>query len=832
MKLKRDPDCTDCRLYETAEYVCLLGTGPTTADVMIVGEAPGHREDDSGTPFVGKAGQLLRKTLREVGLDDDEIFITNAVSCRPPDNRTPTRAEIKACSKWLEYQIESVKPMFVLLLGNTALQSALGQKGITKLRGRPIKQEGITYLPAFHPAAILRDPGKQEAFEADIRMFRDLVQGREKKVKGFNPVAVDTIDQFEAMLNDLEGTVSFDIETNGLYPWAEGATITAIGFGTKTTQWSLPLDHPTHRPWKKHKWRKQLVRRIGRKLKDCKLVAHNGKFDCLWMLVHYGVRWPLDFDTMLAHYILDENTRHGLKHLSTVYYGAENYDLDPTKAPWEEMYIYHCWDLYYTRRLRFTLGRKLKQDPAVQGIFRLLVMPCSEMFLDAEYNGVHIDMDSFEGADEYLTERIATAKASLIKCGEDLGYDWSGVNWRSPKQLAKILFEDLDVTVLNRSKDDFTKTGNPSTNESVLKRVDHPIAGPLLDLRGANQQFSFFIKGWRPYLDGDLLHPSFKIHGAVTGRPSCEHPNLQQVPRDSRIRSLVTAPDGWQQVEADLSQVELRIAAELSGDERMLETFMTGKDIHWQTAIREIARHGDMPELVMSTAKTITGEELDYSSSIQVLIDRGHKAAMKADSKWKEIRKKAKAINFGFLYGMWHKKFKIYARDNYGIEVTEQQAKESRAAYFDLYRGLLPWHRRQIKFVREHGYVTTLTGRKRRLPAALAKRDSWERKQAERQAINSPVQGFAAEWNLMAAVQLRDEYSRREVKIVGTVHDAILFRVRDEMTEEVVRRLLKIMERPAILDKLDVKLRVPILAEASIGPWSKGKELDEWLASR
>lgn len=826
MTLKRDPNCTACRLHETAEYVCLLGTGPVTADAMIVGEAPGQREDDSGTPFVGQAGQLLRRTLRDVGLDDDKIFITNAVSCRPPDNRTPTRAEIKACRRWLEYQIDEIKPQFVLLLGNTALQSALDEKGITKLRGRPIKRDGVTYLPAFHPAAILRDPTKQDAFEADIRQFRDLIEGRTKKDVGFNPISVDTPEQFEEMLNDLSGTVSFDIETTGLYPWADGARVTAIGFGTQTAQYSLPLDHPDHHPFPRRDHGK-MVRRIGRKLRDCKIVAHNGKFDLLWMWVHYSVRWKLSFDTMLAHYILDENTRHGLKGLSTTYYGAEGYDLDPIKASWEDMYVYHCKDLYYTRRLRFTLGRKLKEDPSVLEVFRLLVMPCSDLFLDAEFNGVHIDLKNFNNADEYLAERIDSAKEALLKCGKDLGYDWSSVNWRSPQQLAKILFEDLDLPVL-----DETKTGNPSTSESVLKRIDHPMVGSLLQLRGANQQMSFFIRGWEPYLDGNLLHPSFKIHGTVTGRPSCEHPNLQQVPRDSRIRSLVCAPPGWVSVEADLSQVELRIAAELSGDERMLETFITGKDIHWQTAIREISRTGDMPELVISTASKIMGKDLDYGSSIQVLLDKGHKAAIAADDRWKEIRKKAKAINFGFLYGMWHKKFMIYARDNYGITVSERQARDSRKAYFDLYRELQPWHRRQIRFVREHGYVTTLTGRKRRLPAALAKRDTWERKQAERQAINSPVQGFAAEWNLMAALQLRDEYSRRDVKIVGTVHDAILFRVREEMTEGVVRRLLKIMQRPALLDELDIKLQVPITAEASVGPWSKGVELDEWLRSR
>jgi len=834
LKLKRDPECTSCRLHETAEHVCLLGTGPAQCDTMIIGEAPGHREDDSGRPFVGPAGRLLREILDDVGLDDKKIFITNAVSCRPPKNRHPSTTEIKACRTWIQRQIEEVEPSFILLLGNTACQSVLGKKGITKLRGRAITEDGVTYVPAFHPAAILRDPTKQATLEADIKLFRDLSQGRSNKQEGFNPISVDTPQQFADMIKDLNGTVSFDIETTGLYPWEKGARVQSIGFGTKTTQWSVPLEHHTHRPWPT-KLHRTMVRHIGRRLRDCSVVAQNGKFDCLWMWVHYGVRWEISFDTMLAHYALDENDRHGLKYLSQVFYGAEDYDLNPINAEWPEMYIYHCWDLYYTRRLRFTLGRKLNEDPTVKAVFQHIIMPCSELFLDAEYNGATIDLTQFGEADKYLTERIAEAKHKLLTCGEECGQDWSNVNWRSPQQLAKILFEDLDVKVLNPSKDDLTKTGNKSTGESVLKRVQHPIAQSLLDLRGANQQMSFFIKGWEPFLDGNLLHPNFKIHGAVTGRPSCQHPNLMQVPRDSRIRSLVTAEPGWEFIEADLSQVELRIAAELSGDERMLETFLKGEDIHWQTAIREIARTGDRADLVISTAEKLEPSNpscSEYGEAIQVLLRHGPKAAIKINPAWKDIRKKAKATNFGYLYGMWYKKFVTYARDNYGVTVTEAQAKASRSDYFNLYKELLPWHKRQIRFVREYGYVTTLTGRKRRLPAALAKRDSWERKAAERQAINSPVQGFAAEWNLMAAIQLRDEYRRRDVKILGTVHDAILFRVRKEMVEEVVTRVLKIMERPKLLDRFGIKMSVPITAEAAIGPWSQGKELDEWLASR
>ena len=130
--MKNNPNCTLCPLHKTANTVCLLGDGPRPADVMIVGEAPGKLEDIKGLPFVGRSGEVLDEVLEEAGFSRDNVFITNAVACRPPDNRTPKKREIDACNKWLQYQISMVKPKFVLLLGNIALQAVLGIKGIKK----------------------------------------------------------------------------------------------------------------------------------------------------------------------------------------------------------------------------------------------------------------------------------------------------------------------------------------------------------------------------------------------------------------------------------------------------------------------------------------------------------------------------------------------------------------------------------------------------------------------------------------------------------------------------------------------------------------------------
>lgn len=878
--LRNDPECTLCRLHSTAKTVCLLGVGAKPSDVMIIGEAPGRQEDLTGEPFVGKSGELLHEVMGEYGFRRDQVFITNAVSCRPPDNRTPSKGEIKACKAWLDYQIKKVQPKYVLLLGNTPLMSITGKAGITKRRGRPFEQDGIIFLPTFHPAFLFRDEdGTNTAmFERDIKLFREVVdKGAIPREDKLRHTVVRTRKDFEAMLDALRGAASFDIETNCLYPWQvyetkkngqkvyDPAEITVIGFGTATGEFTLPINHKES-PWSKEALADMIIE-IEERLKNCYLIAHNGKFDYLWMWVHFGVTWYefAAFDTMLAHYAIDENTRHGLKELAMKFCGAPDWDLDNLEkrardTPLIKLGVYHGHDLYYTRELYFIFKRMLADEPDAQKVFRKILMPAARQFTEVEYDGVYIEMDKFDLAEKVFRDQFNLAKKNLEQWIPDIPLkmlDKHGnekviftpgqknrkgqpipFNWGSTQQLAALLFGDEEDGGLEIDPLDKTTAGNPSCSESVLKRIDHPMVGDLLKFREAKQQLSFFIDGWKPFLHRKFvngtwcyfLHPVFKIHGTVTGRLSCEHPNLQQVPRDPRIRSLISAEPGWTLIECDLSQIELRIAAEIAGERHMLEAFRLGIDVHWLTAIREIERGAGYKELVLDTARTWKQDKaLSYSESIEVLLGMGPDAATEIHVEWKELRKKAKAINFGYLYGMWWKKFKLYARDNYDVIVTDEQAEASRTAFFDLYSDYPKWHKRQKRFANKHGYVRSLSGRRRRLPAATSREDTPERGAAERQAINSPVQSFANDINLMALIQLRKEFGRDVVRACGTVHDAILARVRNDMVPQVMTRLLEIMQRPELFDDFEIDLEVPVLAEGKVGPWGAGISLEKWM---
>jgi len=705
------------------------------------------------------------------------------------------------------------------MLGNVAMQAVIGEKGIKQKRGKPIEKDGVIYLPTYHPSYALRDPNQEVFIETDLKLLLDIVNfGGVPKERNLNIQLVNSVRDFQEMQVDLAGEtfVSFDIETNGLYPFPEDAKIVSIGFGTKRFQWIIPFGHPDYEGPEAQKivdWVDSWAR------KKLKLIMHNGKFDSLWMKVHFDVDWPVYFDTMLAHYVLDENMRHDLKMLSQLYCRAPDYDIDLSEKTGhttiEKLAEYHAHDLYYTRKLWKKFSPELKRHRMLNKTFRKIIMPTANMFVQAEHRGVKIDVKRMKKVERELRARVEKSLDELSEYGPD-------INWRSPQQVAKLLFEDLGIKPLDK-----TAGGKPSTSESVLKRIDHPATEALLQYRHDDQQLKMFIDGWKPYLIHGRLHPSFKIHGTVTGRLSCENPNLQQVPRDKTIRTLITAPKGWTLVEADLSQVELRIAADMSGEPNMLRLFNEDADIHWMTAISELARGGGEAELVKKTAKKYKRLKKlpTYSKAVDILLEMGPDKAVEIDYRWKELRKKAKAVNFGYLYGMWWRKFKIYARDNYGVKVDDKQAQASRENFFSLYPGLLKWHTRQKQFAQMNGFVASYNGRRRRLPRAQDFEDSYEKQEALRQAINSPVQSFANELNLMAAIQLHGEFHKRGIfHIVGTVHDSILMEVKDEYLDEVVPRVLEAMSHPDLLDDFKINMKVPIIAEAEVGPWGGGKK--------
>ncbi len=207
---------------------------------------------------------------------------------------------------------------------------------------------------------------------------------------------------------------------------------------------------------------------------------------------------------------------------------------------------------------------------------------------------------------------------------------------------------------------------------------------------------------------------------------------------------------------------------------------------------------------------------------MQILSLLGTPVAKELSSKIKEARKKGKSVSFGLLYGMGASKFQVYARDKYDVILSETEAEAFRTRFFNLYSSLLDWHDRQRRKVREMGYIRSPLGRMRRLPGIYSS-NKMERAIAERQAINSPVQGFASDLTVTSALAIH-QLPREYIRLVGTIHDAILMEVREDKVEEILPQVKHIMEHPPILEEFGVKVTVPIIAELTVGPWGAGKE--------
>lgn len=804
----RDPDCTLCPLHESADYVCLMGAGPRRARVMIVGEAPGEREDEEHMAFVGPSGRLLRLALlEEAGLGEDDYYITNAVKCRPFENATPSKGETKICAgEYLERELRAVDPDCILALGNAPLQALLGRSGITKHRGTPVERGRALVLPTFHPAYCLRSPQHEPTFRADLQRLGRMVRGESSSAEGTRVKIIRTKSQLRWLRRKLDETpiISFDLETSSEgsgkdhryhKPWDSGGQIVMVGF---TWEEGLGVAIPLHHvasPWRDPD---AVLRFLKPPLEDRakKLVAHNGKFDCTW-LASKGVYVRQTFDTMLAAHILDENRSKGLKPLSQVLLGTDAYDVgedlkDAFNMALRKLAIYQAKDVDYTLRLYRIFRQQLIEEPRLRKVFQRLMMPASNELVKVETVGMYVDGKNLKKQLKLKEKERDQVEAKLrsyvpVEKRETL-------NFRSPQQVGKWLFGDLGLSIVKT-----TKTGAASTDEDVMLTLakQHPAANLLLRYRTLEtKHIRTYLKSWDEKRDRrSRIHTNYKLFGTVTGRIASDKPNLQQVPRDASMRTCFGAPEGWTFLEADYSQAELRVAAMLSRDPTLMRIFAEGGDPHLTTAaeISELSEE----EVLRSDA---TGET--------------------------EWRKKAKPINFGFLYGMGENKFIDYARVSYGVEVTEREAHRYRTRYFNLYPELLRWHDRQRRLVHSLGRVHSPIGRVRHLPDVYSD-NKQARADAERQAINSPVQSFASDIMLLSLVRLFGLLDQRRARIVGTVHDAILFELLNSYIGEAAPIIRETMEDMAELEKkFGVEMTVPIVVELKASQhWGAGEKI-------
>ncbi|MFD2873297.1 DNA polymerase I [Mucilaginibacter ximonensis] len=568
-----------------------------------------------------------------------------------------------------------------------------------------------------------------------------------------------------------QNSFCFDTETTGTD--ANNCELVGLSFSVKAGEgWYVPVPHDQAAT-------QSIVNEFKEVMEDPSIgkIGQNLKFDIL-MLKWYGIAICGDlFDTMMAHYIIDPDTRHGMDVLSENYLGYKPVSITELIGPKgknqgnmrdveiEKIKEYAAEDADITLQLKEVFEPKIKQVGAEE-LLHKIENPLIYVLADIEHEGVRIDHDTLKDFSKELENDIAKLEKTV--------YEKAGVkfNIASPKQLGEVLFEKLMLDPKAKK----TKTGQYQTGEDVLLSLANKsdIVRDILDYRQLQKLKSTYVDALPQMVNQKTgrVHTSYNQAVAATGRLSSTNPNLQNIPirteRGREVRkAFIPRDENHIIVSADYSQIELRIIAEISKDANMMDAFVKGIDIH------------------TATAANVYGVAVEEVDSTQ--------------------RRNAKAVNFGIIYGQ----SAFGLSQNLGI--PRKEAAEIIENYFLQFPGIKQYMADTMNFARENGYVTTLMGRRRYL-RDINSANATVRGFAERNAINAPIQGSAADMIKIAMINIHKEFKDRKLdsRMTMQVHDELVF--------DVPKHELEIV-KPIIVDKMKnaIKTVVPILVEIGEG---------------
>lgn len=563
---------------------------------------------------------------------------------------------------------------------------------------------------------------------------------------------------------------SLDTETTSIE--ALDAKLVGLSFSTEDFRaWYVPVSRETE----KAKKILEIFRPVYENPKILK-VGQNLKYD-LTVLANYGIHLsgPL-FDTMLAHYLIQPELRHNMDYLAEIYLNYKTIHIEELIGPKgrsqknmgdlepKDIYKYACEDADVTLRLMKPLAEELRKN-SLEEVFQNIEMPLMPVLARMERNGVVLDTDTLKEVENDFTLRLQTLEKDIYELAE---HEFT-IN--SPRQVGEVLFGELKLS----EKVKKTKSGQYSTSEEVLRDLHskHPIVQKILDYRGLKKLLSTYVEALPKLINPATghIHTSFNQAVTATGRLSSSNPNLQNIPvrgEDGReIRKAFIPEEGEIFFSADYSQIELRIMAHLSGDEHMIEAFNAGHDVHAATAARIF--HKDIKDIS------------------------------------KDERRKAKTANFGIIYGI--SAFGLAER----MDVSRTEAKELIDSYFEMYPKIKDYISKAVDTAREKGYIETEFGRRRYLPD-INSRNAVVRGYAERNAVNAPIQGTAADIIKIAMIRVQQRLDAEgcKARMMLQVHDELNFSVPTDEFDKVKRIVIEEMQGA-------YKMSVPLEADCGEG---------------
>lgn len=626
-------------------------------------------------------------------------------------------------------------------------------------------------------------------------------------------------------------TVVFDLETTGLEEHAvtggklNGGVAARVvvasftldnakrGLGEEMTDnpvtYLVPLSHPESSF--SGKWRETYTR-IAKALRGKKLVGHNVKFDARYTYATTGVelRKHLFWDTQISSALLDENNSTALKQVVPRTFGVERWDDVELKTPGAaereplmKLGEYAARDTYWTYKLLVNHLDRMQpmeqpyfpdeiEEARLGSLAHWVAMPTVRTLTGIEERGLLLENDWVHAQMKELEEQRDTAYAFLANLYPDNPEDneqrkleqdepsFAPTSLWFKEWADRAVFKgDLRVAAL-------TPQGKPQWSADVLKkqsREGSEVATQLLAYRNAVKRLEF-LRSWLDMQTPDgRVHANYNAGSVVTGRLSSSSPNMQQITK--KLKPAYIPTPGYYLAELDYSQIELRVAAFISRCQPMIDAFKRGDDLHTLLAAR---------------VNNVSEEEVTPI-----------------------MRQGAKAGNFGLLYSMSPRGFKIYAETVYGVAMSDEEALKISKTYFAMWDGLHKWHAQYKKTVHSRGRVVSPIGRVRRLEHMVYDGDPWTVLAAERAAINSPVQGMASDIMQVAGAIIDGNIEGWErvkgARIVGTVHDSIMVEVKADNWEEVTLACKSAMEDavPLVLEKMGVEFDVPLVADAEVG---------------
>jgi DNA polymerase I-like protein with 3'-5' exonuclease and polymerase domains len=679
----------------------------------------------------------------------------------------------KVLKRDCDISIDTDEYDWVVLVGSDALKYFTKINSVTEYSGKKVEEK---FLPVINPAMLAFKPEARKTWEDSKKNIIAYINGEIEDVVIDESIAMGTQDTkvakewIRGALAHSGDYIALDSETNGLYPRNGHMIGISMSYNGEN---GIYIDTEC--------FDDEIEKMLHELFLKRRVIFHNAKFDMAFFQYHFGFEFPRFEDTMLLHYLIDENPGgHGLKQLSLKFTAFGDYEKpmydwiqDYKRAnglnqesfqwdmiPFDVMKTYAAMDAVCTFLL-YQKFKKIKENPKLKWVYDNILIPGCRFLIDAQDNGVPFDRQRLLISQGLMQDDIDEAIQSLYDVPEIKRFEEAQgkqFNPNSTVQLRSLLFDYIGLKPTGKK----TGTGANSTDAEVLQQLGevHEVPKHILSIRQKSKIKNTYLDKIIPQLDRDSrLRTNFNLHGTTSGRLSSSGKlNMQQLPRDNPIvKGCIKAAPGNKIVAMDLTTAEVYVAAKLANDEALMDVFRSGGNFH-STIAKTVFK---LPCYVEDVAEL-------YGTQ----------------------RQAAKAVTFGIMYGAGPSKISQQVTKDSGKLFSVSEAKEVIDDYFGSFHRLKKWLETNQKFIEQNGFVYSFFGRKRRLPNVLSE-DAAIRSHSIRSGLNFLVQSPASDINLLGAIDMNDyiRVEKMKSRIFALVHDSILAEVPDEEVEQYSRAL-------------------------------------------